>query len=278
MEHEQLATGADPLAELAKRALDGDARAADALCRELQGPLYRLAVRLLHDVEDARDATQEVLLKAITHLSTFRGDSKLLTWAYSIALRHILRSRRAREKARSRLALELKVRVGLLITSSDSAPEGERELARRETCLGCTRAMLQTLSLEERATIVLTEILGADDQLGARLCEVAEATYRKRLSRARAKLRPTLEGLCGLVDASNPCSCERQARAKQLVGLKAPARLPILTDGDVVAAAERLGQVRRLGAVLAGPAAIAAPEDLWHRVREQLASVLERPE
>lgn len=265
----------DPLADLAARALDGDLRATDELCRALQTPLYRLAVRLLHDTEDARDATQEALLQVVMHLSTFRRDSALMTWAYSIALRHFLRSRRKRDRTQSRLLLELKIRAGLLITSPSAPTDAERAVERRETCFGCTRAMLQCLTLDERATIVLAEILGADDALGAKLCGVTDATYRKRLSRARTKLRPIVEELCGLTHESNPCTCERQTRAKQLVGMKAPVRLPLVTDGAVVDAAERLGEVRRWGVALAGPAAIVAPEDLWARVREKLGGVLD---
>ncbi len=264
----------DPLAALAARTLEGDARAANELCRALEAPLYRLAVRLLRDPHDARDATQESLLLVVTHLSTFRGESRLFTWAYGITLRHVLRSRRMRERARSRLALELKIRAGLLLPSPEAPLEGERAAEVRATQIGCTRAMLECLTLEERAAIVLAEILGADDALGAQLCGVAEPTYRKRLSRARTKLRPVLEELCGLAARENPCTCAHQTHAKALVGIKAARRLPVLTSGEVVAAAERLGEVRRLGAVLAGPSAIAVPEDLWARVREHLDAVL----
>lgn len=263
----------DPMAALAARALRGDARATEALCRELQGPLYRLSVRLLQDVEDAREATQEALILVLTHLSTFRGDSRLLTWAYRIALRHALHTRRDRDRSRSQLALELKIRAGLLLTTSEPADGVESAVEQRETSLGCTRAMLHCLSMDERATIVLAEILGADDELGAQLCGVPGVTYRKRLSRARSKLRPILEGLCGLADEANPCSCERQSRAKALVGQKKRA-LPLVAEGEVVAAAERLGEVRRLGAVLAGPGAIVPPEDLWKQVKARLAPVL----
>ncbi|MCB9650935.1 MAG: RNA polymerase sigma factor [Deltaproteobacteria bacterium] len=265
----------DALATLAARALNGEARAAEDLCRSLQGPLYRLAARLLRDPEDARDATQESLILVITHLSTFRAESRLMTWAYAIALRHILRSRRQRERRASRLALEFKIRAGMLLTERDAVPEGETAVARRETCLGCTRAMLQSLSLEERAAIVLSEILGADDQLGAQLTDVPDATYRKRLSRARAKLRPVMEDLCGLTSSANPCSCDRQARAKQRLRMSPRPALPIIADREVVTAAERLGEVRALGAILAGPAALAPPEELWSRVRSHLAPVLD---
>lgn len=264
----------DPLAELANNVMAGDARAVETLCLELEGPLYRLAVRLLSDVEDARDATQESLVLVLTNLSTFRGESKLSTWAYGIALRHILKTRHRRDRRRNRLALELKIRSGLYLSGPEPASDMERAVAQRETQLGCTRAMLQCLTLEERAAIVLAEILGAEDRLGARLCGISDATYRKRLSRARTKLRPILEGLCGLASPANPCTCEHQAKAKALLGRKQGKRLPALSEGEVVAAAERLGQVRRLGAVLAGPAALAAPEEVWGRVKQHLHLVL----
>ncbi len=77
------ATEADPHAALAERALAGDRAALEQLCRQLQGPLFRLALRVLGEVEEASDATQEVLIKLVTHLSQFRGESRLLTWAYS---------------------------------------------------------------------------------------------------------------------------------------------------------------------------------------------------
>ena len=63
-------------------------------------------------------------------------------------------------------------------------------------------------------------------------------------------------------------------RAKKLVGGKRPRSLSVVTDGEVVAAAERLGAVRSLGAVLAGPSAIAVPEDLWAQVKARLSTVL----
>lgn len=87
---------ADPLAAAVRRAVEGDRQALDEVCRGLQDPLYRLALRMLADPDDAADATQEVLVLVITNLSSFQGRSKLLTWAYTIATRHILQLRRTR--------------------------------------------------------------------------------------------------------------------------------------------------------------------------------------
>ena len=203
----------EPLTPLVERALAGDRSALELLCRGLQGPLFRLALRILGDPADASDATQEILLQIVTHLSQFRGESRILTWAYTVATRQLLRARSTRARERRVEIVAARIGQGLAITEPTSAPEGDARLLERETRLGCTTAMLECLSLEERLAIVLAEMLGADDVLGAELCEVEPTVYRKRLSRARQKLRPILEDLCGLARSGAPCSCPRQARA-----------------------------------------------------------------
>lgn len=68
--------------DLARRAADGDQRALSELLRGLQDPMYRLALRFLGHPHDAQDACQEILVRIMTHLSSFEGRSKLTTWAY----------------------------------------------------------------------------------------------------------------------------------------------------------------------------------------------------
>jgi RNA polymerase sigma factor (sigma-70 family) len=266
----------DPHAALAERALAGDRAALEQLCRQLQGPLFRLALRVLGDGADASDATQEVLIKIVTHLSQFRGESRLLTWAYTVATRHLLRHRRSLSRARSVVTLASTIRAGLSITEPTSAPEGDVRVMSAETRLGCTAAMLGCLNVEERVAIVLAEMLGADDALGARLCEVTPALYRKRLSRARQKLRPLLEDLCGLGRIDAPCSCPRQARAKQLAGWTTPARtaLPVVDASQVQRAHDALGAVRSLGPVFALEPLVDPPEAMWAEIRAKLQTVL----
>ncbi len=266
----------DPLAPLAERALGGDRHALELLCRQLQGPLFRLALRVLGNPADASDETQEVMLQVVTHLSQFRGESRLLTWAYTIATRRLLRSRGKLARERSVEVLETRIRQGMAITEPTSAPEGDARVLERETRLGCTSAMLACLSLEERLAIVLAEVLGADDDLGARLCEVAPPVYRKRLSRARQTLRPILEGLCGLADAQSPCSCARQSRAKQVAGIASSTytHLPVVDAQAVQRAMDGLGELRGLAPLFAIEPLVDPPEDLWAELRRRLPTVL----
>jgi RNA polymerase sigma factor (sigma-70 family) len=266
----------DPLRPELELALRGDRAALDRLCRALQGPLFRLALRVLGDPEDAADATQEVLVQVVTHLAQHRAEAKVLTWAYAIATRHLLRCRSRAERAVDAGALAARIDEGLAATTPASLPDGDAAVLAREARLACTQAVLFALGREERVAIVLVEVLGADDDLAAELCEVPPGTLRQRLARARAKLRPILEERCGLVEPANPCSCPRQARAKQLAG---PVELrwtdlPVEDAARVDRAREQLGALRRLGPALALDRPIAPPREVWQALRLRLPDVL----
>jgi RNA polymerase sigma factor (sigma-70 family) len=72
--------------ELARRAAAGDSTALSRLVEEVQHPIYRLALRFLGHPEDAKDASQEILIRLITRLGSFEGRSQFMTWAYSVAV------------------------------------------------------------------------------------------------------------------------------------------------------------------------------------------------
>lgn len=69
-------TDLDELTGLALAARDGDRAALESLCRQVQQPMYRLALRFCGDPHDAQDATQEVLIRLVTRLGSFEGRSK----------------------------------------------------------------------------------------------------------------------------------------------------------------------------------------------------------
>src|SRR5690606_29454011 len=67
---------------LVAQAVDGNPDAVARILRDLQDPIYRLALRMTGRPADAEDATQEILLRVFTRLAMWRGEAKLLTWAY----------------------------------------------------------------------------------------------------------------------------------------------------------------------------------------------------
>jgi RNA polymerase sigma factor (sigma-70 family) len=101
----------DPLAQsapsdpedcaLVARAKGGDREALEAIVRRHQAWIYNIALRMLYHPQDAEDATQEILIKALTRLSSFEGRSSFRTWLYRIVVNHVLNMKRGRRETAS---------------------------------------------------------------------------------------------------------------------------------------------------------------------------------
>ena len=83
---------------LVARARSGDREALEALVGRHQPWIYNIAVRMLYHPQDAEDATQEILVKALTGLASFEGRSSFRTWLYRIVVNHVLNTKRGRRE------------------------------------------------------------------------------------------------------------------------------------------------------------------------------------
>jgi RNA polymerase sigma factor (sigma-70 family) len=200
---------------LVPRARAGDRKALEDLIERHQAWIYNIALRMLFHPEDAEDATQEILVKVLTRLSSFEGRSSFRTWLYRVAFNHLLNMKRGRE--------ELKVTTFLAYGDAlDSTPDleladpkdgsPEANLLVTEVMLACTSGMLLCLDREQRLTYVLGAILSVSDSVGADVLEITAEGFRQRLTRARRDLRNFMNDKCGLVNKSNPCRCAKKTR------------------------------------------------------------------
>lgn len=200
--------------QLVRLARAGQKEALESLILRHQGWIYNIALRMVFHPEDAEDATQEILVKVITHLSTFEGESEFRTWLYRIAFRHLLNVKRA-GRVRS-LSFEEYGR------ELDSTPDGDLpdrnsvsadvRLHVQEARIGCTTGLLLCLDAEQRLVYVLGAIFGASDRVGAELLEISRDSFRQKLSRARRDLHTFMDDKCGLVKSSNPCRCAKKTQ------------------------------------------------------------------
>src|ERR1700724_2147858 len=76
----EVAEGIPTDAELVEQAKNGDRAALEKLVLRHQAWIYNVAIRMVFHPQDAEEVTQEVLVKVITKLSTFKGESKFRTW------------------------------------------------------------------------------------------------------------------------------------------------------------------------------------------------------
>src|SRR2546430_1808506 len=103
--------------QLVARARGGDKHALDALLREMNDLVFRLAARMLGNLTDAEDATQEILIKLVTSLDSFRGESAFRTWVYRVASNHLLRAREQRARNLVETFDEISTRLEIGLTS-----------------------------------------------------------------------------------------------------------------------------------------------------------------
>lgn len=259
----------------AERARAGDKQALEELVRGLQTPLYRLALRFLGHPEQARDATQEVLILVITQLSTFRGEASVTTWAYRVASRHLLRQRRRGRKA----TFESLVEDDLGQPPNAIAPEllasAEERLLEEEVFLGCTQAMLRALDKSQRLAFVLGAILELEAGEAALVLDISPVAFRKRLSRARETLDAFVAKYCGVANAAAPCRCAYQVNHGYEEGRLNPEKLryAVSTPRTSLEALRAFGDIQRVRRSLelyrAQPE-FRAPEDFAARLRETI--------
>ncbi len=222
---------------LRDRALEGDDGALSELVEAIVDDIYRLAVRMVWDVRDAEDASQEILIKVVTKLGTFDGRSSLKTWVYRIGVNHLLDRRRGQFEDLSFDLLAGDLRDGL----ADPKPEFQPELAAMadDVRTTCTGAMLLCLDRPHWVAYVLGEILELPGPMAAEIVGVNAPTFRKRLSRARSDIRGFMASNCGLTSESAACRCHRRVnRAVELGRIRARPEGNAIDVGKVISEIE----------------------------------------
>jgi RNA polymerase sigma factor (sigma-70 family) len=202
--------------DLVDQAKNGDRGALEKLVLRHQAWIYNIAVRLVFQPHDAEEVTQEVLVKVITKLSTFKGESKFRTWLYRIVANHVLNMRRSSLEGHNltfaKYGADLDNTPDLDLPDPKSVPV-EVPLLVEEAKVACTMGMLLCLDRKQRLIFTLGEVLGASDTVGAEVLEMTADNFRQRLARARRDLYSFMNNKCGLVNQSNPCRCPKKTKA-----------------------------------------------------------------
>ncbi|MFH1143954.1 MAG: RNA polymerase sigma factor [Candidatus Eisenbacteria bacterium] len=180
-------------AELVTLSQQGDLRAFNELAGRANDGLYRFVRRMLGNSEDARDLSQEALIKAYVNIGRLRDPEKFAAWLHHIALNLCRDWHRA---AHSRPVLQS--------FEGDLGPESEASLAsgrdasfepvlERERVLGTLQGLLERLSLEQRTAILLREYQGFTSQEIAEITGVPAATVRTRIFYGLKAIRGMLD-------------------------------------------------------------------------------------
>jgi len=214
--------------QLVRAARDGSSDALDALVHRHQGFIYSIALSMLWHPQNAEDATQEILIKIITGLSSFRDESAFRTWAYRIAVNHVLNSKRSRAEKMVAGFDDFGIKIDDLQDldlADEVVTEAERRVLAEETRIACLTGMLLCLDRAQRLTFILGEVFEVSDTLGSEILGITRQNFRQRLARSRRQLYDFMRGKCGLVDSANPCRCARKTRGAIREGIVDPKSL-----------------------------------------------------
>ncbi|MFO1008382.1 MAG: RNA polymerase sigma factor [Planctomycetaceae bacterium] len=202
-------------AELIEQAKSGSRAALEGLVLRHQAWVYNIAVRMVFHRQDAEEVTQEVLIKAITRLSTFQGNSQFRTWLYRITANHVLNMKRRggekQEQSFSSYANAINATPDLDLPDPKSVPV-EVPLLVEEAKISCMTGMLLCLDRKQRLIFTLGEIFQVSDIVGSEILEMTPVNFRQSLSRARHDLYQFMQGQCGLVNTRNPCRCPKKTK------------------------------------------------------------------
>ncbi|HLX26255.1 MAG TPA: sigma-70 family RNA polymerase sigma factor [Candidatus Cybelea sp.] len=170
--------------DLVALTLRGNTEAFATLVERYDRAVYHLAYRTLHDVEEARDATQEAFFKAFRSLRTFRPGSKFSTWIFAITY-HACCDRLSRRKHYA--SEELPDRA-------DATPGPEaRVIALDEASR--LRSAIDALPEKYRTVVTLFHLQGKQYEEIATVLGLPMGTVKTHLFRAKEQLRRLLSGM-----------------------------------------------------------------------------------
>ena len=173
-----------------RRHIDGDPHAFGALFLRHRDRLWAVAVRTLHDNEEAADALQDAMISAFRQAAAFRGDSAVTTWLHRIVVNACLDRLRRRAARPAVTGLDEGAMDALAATTRGPAEQTDAT----ETSVEVTAA-LRLLPAEQRAALVLVDMLGYSVADAAGVLGVAAGTVKSRCARGRARLLPLLSHL-----------------------------------------------------------------------------------
>ena len=268
--------------ELAARAREGDGAALTALIESAQDDVYRLSLRMLWHPEDAEDATQEILFKVVTSVATFRGESSFRTWVLRVATNHLLNTRRSRveDQRLTFAAFGQDLADGLADPPARISDQADQALLEEEVKVGCTQAMLLCLDRDERIAYILGDVFELRSDVAGEVLGIEPAAFRKRLSRARQRIREFMRAHCGLVSSDAACSCARRVVPAIARGRVDPARLLFAGRGEpapqrppVLEAVDEMEHLHGIAAIQQSHPAYRTPERVTAEIKRMLQSM-----
>jgi RNA polymerase sigma factor (sigma-70 family) len=169
---------------LAKEFISGSERAFNELFLELQRPIYYLAMRFLHNHNDADEIVQRTFMQVYRSISRFRGESTFKTWVYRIAINLCKDQLKSKEHRVKKVALE----PPLLKKMTSKATHPLEGIIKQDRLRNLLR-IVEKLSHQQKTTVMLRVFEDMAFKEIATVLECKESTAKVHFHQAIVKLR-----------------------------------------------------------------------------------------
>lgn len=175
-----------------------------------QGELKSFLLRITTSVQDAEDLVQEAYLKAHSKIDTFRGESSLKTWVFSIAsnlARDLLRAKKRWPETVTDICKDAALGDRQFFQEAmhirQTSPQGNFEI--REHIAFCFTCISKSLPLEGHLVLLLKEIYGFKVREISRILQLSKAMVKYHLHVSRQKMIDIFDHRCSLINKKGIC-------------------------------------------------------------------------
>ncbi|WP_188112250.1 RNA polymerase sigma factor [Aquimarina sp. RZ0] len=202
------------------------------IIKKHQDWIYNIALTFVGDKDEAADLTQEVLIKIITKLDSFKQKSTFRTWVHRIIKNHFLNMKRGKYETNATTFEQFGQGLDQLPNESlsDYSYEVEDKLLVKEAKISCMKGMLLCLDREQRMIYIIGELFEFTDIIGSEIMKITKENFRVKLYRAKKQLYNFMDNKCGLINKNNPCRCARKTAGFIKMGFVDPVNLHFQKD------------------------------------------------
>lgn len=193
--------------QLLKEAREGNIKAFHTLFKEFYDPLKSYIYRLVADRNDAEDLTQDTFVKSFDKLETFKGNSSLKTWVFTIATRLVYDLQRDRsrwspdvlDKAREHAVQHEYIRRRLAGAGQESRFDIMEHVDFCFTCIS------KTIPLEQQVVLMLKDIYDFKVKETAQIIDKSPGAVKHMLRYARQTMAKVFHNRCALINKEGAC-------------------------------------------------------------------------
>jgi RNA polymerase sigma-70 factor (ECF subfamily) len=177
---------------------------------DFQGELKSFILRMTASVQDAEDIVQDTYLKAQSKINTFRGESSLKTWVFSIAsnlARDLLKSKKRWPEMVTDICREETLGNKQFLQEAmhirDTSPQGKFEI--KEHIAFCFTCVSKSLPLEQHLALLLKEVYGFKVKEIAQIMDQTDAMVKYYLHVSRNRMIEVFDQRCSLINKQGIC-------------------------------------------------------------------------